>query len=87
MHPTCLVSSIRIDEIAKAISEHANENNLAKGIATFYELRLGDAARQAIFYGIDENLLYAALVTLSTSGKCSLIPGESINETGIKFHA
>lgn len=60
----------------------------ARNLSCFavYELQTGAATKGAEFHGLDLDVLMIALRLLSRQGKATLVSGETLSETGVKFH-
>lgn len=55
-------------------------------VFTLYELSEGDEMKKQEFYGVSPSVLLQACKTLVSSGKATLLAGESASDTGVKFH-
>ena len=55
------------------------------GLYTLYELQCGVAVSGASFYGLPLDVLFVVVQRLAQQGRCVLIKGDVISETGIKF--
>ena len=77
-----------VGEWAEAVYGWASEagaGGAVGGVYTLYELQCGVAASGAVFYGLPMDVLYVAVQRLAQQGRCVLIKGDVISETGIKF--
>ena len=77
-----------VAEWAEAVYGWASEagaGGAVGGVYTLYELQCGVASSGAVFYGLPLDVLYVAMHRLQQQGRCVLIKGDNISETGIKF--
>ena len=77
-----------VAEWAEAVYGWASEagaGGAVGGVYTLYELQCGVAASGAVFYGLPMDVLLAAVQRLAQQGRCVLIKGDVISETGLKF--
>jgi ESCRT-II complex subunit VPS25 len=72
---------------AAIIYNFAQNNSLINTIVTLYELQCGDASKKAEFYNLNETILLQAIKVLQEQNRAAIVPGENIQETGIKFKA
>ena len=82
------VSPRTLAEWAEAVYGWATEagaGGAVGGVYTLYELQCGVASSGAVFYGLPLDVLFAAVQRLAQQGRCALIKGDIISETGIKF--
>ena len=77
-----------VAEWAEALYGWASEagaGGAVGGVYTLYELQCGVAASGAAFYGLPLDVLFAAVQRLAQQGRCVVIQGDVLSETGIKF--
>jgi len=81
----CLLSHRKIDEWSNILYTWASENGLMDTISTIYELSDGDSTQGAPFHGLQQQVIKLALQELEKHGKVTLVPGDNLSETGVKF--
>jgi ESCRT-II complex subunit VPS25 len=58
---------------------------VGEGISTFYEIHSGEDSEGTELMGIHEEVLMKALKILEKQNKVQLFPGQTMDETGVKF--
>eukprot|EP00457_Paulinella_chromatophora_P012918 gb/GEZN01013171.1/.p1 GENE.gb/GEZN01013171.1/~~gb/GEZN01013171.1/.p1 ORF type:complete len:186 (+),score=28.55 gb/GEZN01013171.1/:127-684(+) len=84
-HTRCGVSWRKFDEWGNAIYKWAQTSGLVGSICTLYEIQAGDVAAGTEFFGLPLEVLLTALRILEKEGRCTLVPGDNLSETGVKF--
>jgi ESCRT-II complex subunit VPS25 len=81
------VSTRSLDDWANEFYRVADENGHVGAICTLYELVSGDLSHGASYKGLAEPIAYEALRILEKRGVATIIKGENLGETGVKFRA
>jgi len=81
------VSVINTSEIANAIYKWADKYGLIDNVSTLAEIGSGTESRGESFHGLPDAILYNALQRLEKAGRAVLLPGDNLQELGVKFLA
>jgi len=83
---SCICTWKKFSDWSKDIYAWAAENAMVGTVCTLYEIYAGDSAKDSEFFGLAPAVVMRAVTELEKKGKVSVIPGDNLPETGIKFH-
>lgn len=79
------MSIIKTADIANSIYKWADKYGLLEGISTLAEIASGSESRGESFHKLPDAVIHNALLELEQNRRVILLPGDTLQELGVKF--